>query len=97
MDNPKSLFNTNTKVCENCKSPLPYDYKENLCPRCRQKQNPKCTIWKERSNYSSLLLTFDLLFFLHLCEELVIKLRLYKHILFRRFDDDIIIRYILLT
>ena len=22
MDNPKSLFNTNTKVCENCKSPL---------------------------------------------------------------------------
>lgn len=36
MDNPKSLFNTNTKVCENCKSPLPYDYKENLCPRCLQ-------------------------------------------------------------
>lgn len=153
MDNPKSLFNNNTKVCENCKRPLPYDYKENLCPRCldmalfrevkefirthdvneyevaehfkiplRQvkrwikdgrieykqsesastiaglhcqrcgapvtfgtlcpkclrllngskdtqpdtipaKQNPKCTIWKERSNYSSLLLTFDLYFF----------------------------------
>ena len=36
MDNPKSLFNTNTKVCENCKSPLPYDYKENLCPRFLQ-------------------------------------------------------------
>mgnify|MGYP000842664141 FL=1 len=34
MDNPKSLFNNNTKVCENCKRPLPYDYKENLCPRC---------------------------------------------------------------
>ena len=30
MDNPKSLFNNNTKVCENCKRPLPYDYKENL-------------------------------------------------------------------
>lgn len=36
MDNPKSLFNNNTKVCENCKRPLPHDYKENLCPRCRQ-------------------------------------------------------------
>ena len=34
MDNPKSLFNNNTKVCENCKRPLPHDYKENLCPRC---------------------------------------------------------------
>ena len=34
MDNPKSLFNNNTRVCENCKRPLPYDYKENLCPRC---------------------------------------------------------------
>lgn len=30
MDNPKSLFNNNTKVCENCKRPLPHDYKENL-------------------------------------------------------------------
>lgn len=36
MDNPKSLFNNNTKVCENCKRPLPHDYKKNLCPRCRQ-------------------------------------------------------------
>ena len=34
MDNPKSLFNNNTRVCENCKRPLPHDYKENLCPRC---------------------------------------------------------------
>ena len=34
MDNPKSLFNNNTKVCENCKRSLPHDYKENLCPRC---------------------------------------------------------------
>ena len=34
MNNPKSLFNNNTRVCENCKRPLPHDYKENLCPRC---------------------------------------------------------------
>ena len=67
MDNPKSLFNTNTKVCENCKSPLPYDYKENLCPRCLDlalfREVKEFIIWKERSNYSSLLLTFDLYFF----------------------------------
>lgn len=33
MEYSKSLFN-NLKVCENCKRPLPYDYKETLCPRC---------------------------------------------------------------
>ena len=34
MDNPKSLFNNNTKVCENCNRPVPHGYKENLSPRC---------------------------------------------------------------
>ena len=34
MENSQSFFNNNVKVCESCKRPLPFDYKETLCPRC---------------------------------------------------------------
>lgn len=62
MDNPKSLFNTNTKVCETVKVLCHMTIKR-ISAHDVGKTKSKMYHWKERSNYSSLLLTFDLYFF----------------------------------